>query len=78
MRYQILVGKNDLILKTKNQGEYLWQVTPIDEFKLVDKNVVINDKPASSPILRRSIKRNETPEKDLTTKKPRGPLVINN
>ena len=69
LRYQILVGKNDLILKTKMVGEHIWQVTPIEEFLPFNKNLNNTITHNQSPIYKRTPKRNITPEKSPNDKK---------
>ena len=69
MRYQINVEKKDLELKTKHTGEVMYQTTSINEFVKSRPNIVLEDVPSLSPILKRGPKRNRTPEKESAVKK---------
>ena len=69
LRYQINVGKKDLELKTKHTGEVMYQTTSINEFVKSRPNIVLEDVPSQSPILKRGPKRNRTPEKESAVKK---------
>ena len=72
LRYQIKVGKSDLILKTKMSSEFVWQITPIEEYVKYRKKPILTESAISSPVYKRSTKRTITPEKiNGDTKKQR-------
>ena len=71
LRYKISVGKNDLILETKQRGEYIWMITPIGEFLKRTKRTHFEENVyQNSPIFKKgNHKRNITPEKEDSTHK---------
>ena len=71
LKYQIKVGKNDLILKTKMENEYIWADTPIGEFMPKPNSGLYNIIHQDSPVFKKNNKRNISPEADNKHKRTR-------
>ena len=56
-RYQISVGKNDIELKTKLLGEYMWLSTPINEFLSKNKKKIEERVNVDSPIFKKTYQK---------------------
>ena len=71
LKYQIKVGKNDLILRTKMENEYIWADTPIGEFMPKPNSGLYNIIHQDSPVFKKNNKRNMSPEADNKHKRTR-------